>query len=492
VTPNGTARSGAPSDARPAGQRSRLPSWAGRNFRLLVAASFITNLGNSGALIAAAYAVIESGGSATGVGLVAAARTLAMVVFLLVGGAVADRVPRRRVMVTANAVNAVSQAAFALLVLAGHPALWQMAALTALGGSAHAFFAPASEGMVLSTVETAHAGKAFSVFRLSMNGATIGGAALGGALVAALGPGWVLAVDATGFAAAAAMRSRLDVTDGARAERSSGMIGDLREGWREFVSRSWLWGIVVQFAVVNAVVNAAEAVYGPLVAREHLGGAGPWGLALAAFGVGTVGGGLLMMRWKPRRMLLAGTLGVFPMALPSAALALATPVWVLAIAMFVTGVAIEVFAVGWMLALHQEIAEEKMSRVSAYDWFGSVAMTPVAMALAGPAAQLFGRTTALWGCAVLVVVLTGAVLTLPDVRRLERHAGGTAGGARTGGGTAVRTGTDAAVASDTATASDAGPGTAAGLVVAALVADPAQPTVKAPSGGAGEGAAERS
>jgi MFS family permease len=478
VTPNDSARSGAASDARPPGLRSRFPSWAGRNFRLLVAASFITNLGNSGALIAAAYAVIESGGSATGVGLVAAARTAAMVVFLLIGGAVADRVPRQRVMVTANLVNALSQAGFALLVLAGHPALWQMAALTAVGGSAHAFFSPASEGMVLSTVETAHAGKAFSVYRLSVNGATIGGAAVGGALVAALGPGWVLAVDAAGFAAAAAMRSRLDVTDGARPARTSSMIGDLREGWREFVSRSWLWGIVVQFAVVNAVVGAAEAVYGPLVAREHLGGAGPWGLALAAFGVGTVGGGLLMIRWKPRRMLLAGTLGVFPMALPSAALALAAPVWALALVMFVTGVAIEVFAVGWMLALHQEIAEEKMSRVSAYDWFGSVAMTPIAMALAGPAADLFGRTRALWGCSVLVVVLTAGVLALPDVRRLERHGGGAPkdSGAGTSTGTDGRTG----AGSDTA------------LVAAALKADPAQPTVKAPSGGVGEGAAELS
>ncbi|MFJ1584270.1 MFS transporter [Streptomyces sp. NPDC088197] len=464
MTSNDTARSGGPSDARPPGPRSRdprsrLPSWAGRNFQLLVTASFITNLGNSGALIAAAYAVIESGGSATGVGLVAAARTLAMVVFLLIGGAVADRIPRQRVMVTANLVNALSQAAFAVLVLAGHAALWQMALLTAVGGGAHAFFSPASEGMVLSTVESAHAGKAFAVFRMSMNGATIGGAAVGGALVAAFGPGWVLAIDALGFATAAAMRSRLHVAAGDRPARASGIVSDLREGWREFVSRSWLWGIVVQFAVVNAVVGAAEAVYGPLVARDHLGGAGPWGLAMAAFGVGTVGGGLLMMRWKPRRMLLAGTLGVFPLALPSATLALASPLWILALAMFITGVAIEVFAVGWMLALHQEIAEDKMSRVSAYDWFGSVAVTPIALALAGPAASLFGRTQALWGCSAVVVLLTGAVLTLPDVRRLERRTGG-------------------------------GHGVVAGSTVAHADAAPAQPTVKAPSGGVGEGAAD--
>ncbi|WNI19494.1 MFS transporter [Streptomyces sp. ITFR-21] len=398
-----------------------MPPWAGRNFRLLVGASFVTNLGGSGAVIAAAYAVIDQGGGATDVGLVAAARTLVLVVFLLIGGAVADRVPRQRVMVVANCANAASQGLFALLVLTGRPALWQMALLTATGGAAQAFFAPASEGMVLSAVESGHAAKAFSVFRLSMNGATIGGTALGGALVAGVGPGWVLAVDATGFAVAAGLRSRLDVAATRRPKAPAGILHELRAGWREVVSRSWLWGIVGQFAVVNGAVGACEAVYGPLVAREHMGGAGPWGLALAASGIGTVAGGLLMMRWRPRRILLAGTLGVFPLALPPAALALAPSLWTLVPVMFAAGAAIEVFAVGWMLALHQEIAEEMMSRVSAYDWFGSVAMTPVAMAAAGPAAHAFGRTRTLWGSAVLVLLLTGAVLALPAVRRLERR-----------------------------------------------------------------------
>lgn len=461
-----------------------MPPWAGGNFRLLLSASFITNLGNSGALIAAAYAVIEQGGGATDVGLVAAARTLAMVVFLLVGGAVADRVPRQRVMVLANTANACSQGLFALLVLTGHPALWQMALLTATGGAAQAFFMPASEGMVLSTVDTAHAGKAFSAYRLSANGATIGGAALGGAMIAVSGPGWVLAADAAGFAVAAALRSRLRVAAAKRSE-ASGLLRELQEGWREFVSRSWLWGIVVQFGIVNGMVGACQAVYGPLIAREHLGGAGPWGLALAAEGVGTVGGGLLMMRWRPRRMLLVGTLGVFPLALPAAALALATPLWALVLVMFASGVAIEVFAVGWMLAVHQEIAEDKMSRVAAYDWLGSVAMTPLALAVAGPAADAFGRTQALWGSAGLIVALTGAVLVLPDVRRLERreaHPPQVPAGE----------GTDPHTAAGTAAAGTAAPAAAPEREVPPASLPATQPTVKAPAGGSGEGAAEAS
>ncbi|MGW3632560.1 MFS transporter [Streptomyces sp. NPDC005122] len=399
----------------------RRPVWAGRNYTLLTAAAVVTNLGSQGALIAAAFAVLETGGDGGDVGLVAAARTLPLVLFLLIGGAVADRLPRHRVMVAANALNCVSQAAFALLVLSGEPRLWQMLLLSALGGTGQAFFSPAAEGMLMSSVDGEQASRAFAMFRMAMQGAGLGGAALGGAMVAVIGPGWVLAVDAVAFAVAGALRSFLDVSHIPPRRPGGGLLSDLREGWREFVGRPWLWTVVAQFSVVVAVVGAADAVYGPLVARDSLGGPGPWGLALGAFGAGTVGGALLMTRWKPRRLLLAGTLCVFPLAAPAAALAVPVAVVPLCAVMFVSGAAIEVFGVSWMTALHQEIPEDKLSRVSAYDWFGSIAMVPLATALAGPAEQAFGRTSALWGCSVLVVVVTAAVLFVPDVRNLTRR-----------------------------------------------------------------------
>ncbi|MGW4872737.1 MFS transporter [Streptomyces chartreusis] len=338
-----------PVDLRP---RSRRPAWAGRNYSLLTAAAFVTNLGSHGALIAAAFAVLEAGGDGGDVGLVAAARTLPLVLFLLIGGAVADRLPRHRVMVAANVLNCLSQAAFAVLILSGEAELWQMMLLTALGGTGQAFFSPAAEGMLLSSVEGGQASRAFAVFRMAMQGAAVGGAALGGAMVAAIGPGWVLAADAAAFAVAGSMRAFLDVGHIQQRVRGGGMLADLREGWREFAGRPWLWGIVVQFSIANAVVGAADAVYGPLVARDHLGGAGPWGLALGFFGAGTVAGALLMTRWKPRRLLLAGTLCVFPLALPSAALAVPAPISVLCAVMFLTGVTLEVFGVSWMTAQH--------------------------------------------------------------------------------------------------------------------------------------------
>ncbi|MGR3937697.1 MFS transporter [Streptomyces sp. BRA346] len=402
--------------------RPHRPAWAGRNYTLLTAAAVVTGLGNSGALIAAAFAVLDAGGDGGDIGLVAAARTLPLVAFLLIGGALADRLPRHRVMVAANALNCASQGLFAVLVLSGEARLWQMAALAALGGIGQAFFGPAAEGMLFSSVTSEQSARAFALFRMGLNGSQIGGAALGGALVAIVGPGWVLAVDAAAFAVAGALRALLDVGHIAPREPGGGMLRDLREGWREFIGRPWLWSIVVQFSVVNAVVAAAEAVYGPLVAEEHLGGARPWGFALAAFGAGTVVGGLTMMRWRPRRLLLAGTLCVLPFALPSAALAVPLSAPALCAVMFVAGASVEVFGVSWMSALHQEIPENKLSRVAAYDWLGSIAMVPVATALAGPAESAFGRTTALWGCSALILLLTLAVLCVPDVRRLRRRA----------------------------------------------------------------------
>ncbi|MFE1931690.1 MFS transporter [Streptomyces sp. NPDC059474] len=401
--------------------RPRRPAWAGRNYTLLTTAAVVTGLGNAGALIAAAFAVLEAGGDGGDVGLVAAARTLPLVVFLLIGGALADRLPRHRVMVAANSLNCVSQALFAVLVLSGEARLWQMAVLSALGGTGQAFFSPAAEGMLLSSVTGEQAARAFALFRMGMNGAQIGGAAVGGALIAVVGPGWMLAVDAAAFAIAAALRALLDVSAVARRKPGGGMLRDLREGWHEVISRPWLWSIIVQFAVVNAVVGAAESVFGPLVAEEHLGGARPWGFALAAFGAGTVLGGLLMMRWRPRRLLLAGSLSILPLALPSAALAVPVAIPALVVVMFLVGVSVEVFGVSWMTALHQEIPEDKLSRVSAYDWFGSVAMVPVATALAGPAEETFGRSASLWGCSALILALTLAVLAVPDVRRLRRR-----------------------------------------------------------------------
>ncbi|MEV4557750.1 MFS transporter [Kitasatospora sp. NPDC049285] len=402
---------------------SYLPAWAGRNYRIQTAATVVSGLGNAAAPIATAFAVLNAGWGTAEVGYVTAARTVPLVALLLVGGAIADRLPRHLVMVGANAFNALSQAALAALVLLGQPSLWALVVLSAAGGAGQAFYAPAAEGVILRAVAPEHAAKAFSVFKMALNGAQIGGAALGGALVAVVGPGWVLAVDAGCFAVAAALRVLLEPEAAdARGPERPGLVHELRVGWREFRSRQWLWAIVVQFSLMNACTMAVEAVYGPVVAKERMGGAGAWGLAMAALSVGMVSSGVLMARWEPRRVLLAGNRGVFLFGLPALALALRLPLAPVVVAMFLSGVGVTVFVVGWMVTLQQEIPEDLLSRISAYDSFGSFALLPVGTALAGPAAQLMGLSGALWACAAISLVLAAAALLVPEVRTLERTA----------------------------------------------------------------------
>ncbi len=399
---------------------TRRLAWAGRTYLIQTGATVVSGLGNAGAPIATAFAVLAMGGGASEIGYVTGARLLTTMLFLLIGGAVADRLPRHRVMVAANACNALSQGTLAVLVLAGSAQLWQLVLLSGAGGVGQAFFAPAAEGVIMESVDQRQAPRAFALFRTAMNSSQIGGAALGGALVAAAGPGWVLALDAACFTAAGAMRLFIRPAAAAPRRAGPGMMADLRDGWREFTSRRWLWTVVVQYGVVNACLIAAESVLGPIAADQRLGGAGPWGLANAAMGAGLVAGGLLMVRWQPRRILLAGNAGVLLFALPAVALAFSAPFPVLAWSMFASGIGGTVFGVNWMIALQQEIPAEKFSRVAAYDWCGSVALAPVGTAVAGPLAGGLGLDDALWACAGLMTLLSLLVLAVPEVRRLSR------------------------------------------------------------------------
>ena len=396
-------------------------AWASRNFRIQTAATVVSGLGNAGAPIATAFAVLGNGGTTAEVGYVTAARLLPTVLLLVVGGTLADRLPRHRIMVAANLFSAAAQAVLAVLVLAGDVRLWQLLVLSAAGGAGYALYSPAAGGMIMQAVPQEHANRAFSVFRMGQNGSQIGGAALGGGLTAVCGPGWVLALDASCFLVAAVLRFFL-APEAAPAPSGGSMLRDLREGWREFSSRRWLWVVVAQFAVLVACINAVESVYGPAVADQRLGGAGAWGLAMSAYGVGLVVTGLLMARWRPRRILLVGNWGVFLFGVPALALALEAPLPLLIAAMFLSGVGVTVFAVNWMVALQQEVPEEMFSRVTAYDELGSYSLAPVGTALAGPAAVALGLSGALWACAALCLVLSAVVLIDPQVRRLTRRA----------------------------------------------------------------------
>jgi len=399
---------------------TRLGPLAEREFRLLFTGQAISRLGSAMAPVALAFAVLDLTGSAGDLGLVLAARMVPTIVFLLVGGVWADRLPRHRVMVASNVVSGTSQVINGTLLLTGNAELWHLAALAAVNGASSAFFQPASAGIVPETVPSSLLQQANATLRLAMNSTTILGGALGGLLVAATNPGTAIVIDGGSYLLAAACLAAMRLRAGLRIESHS-VLHELREGWRDFWSRTWLWAIVIQFALVNAAVVGTEQVLGPVVADEHLGGAAAWGAVLAAESIGYVLCGFLMLRWRVRRMLRAATLAMFGTPIVLVALAIPAQLAAVIVAAFATGVCIEIFGVLWDTSMQQEIPREKLSRLYSYDMLGSWALMPLGYIAAGPVSEAIGVTETFVVATVLIVVATALVLLSHDVRTLERR-----------------------------------------------------------------------
>jgi MFS family permease len=390
-----------------------------REFRLLFTGRATTILGSAMAPVALAFAVLDITGSKTDLGLVLAARSLPQLLFLLVGGIWADRLPRHRVMVASDLVSGASQAAVAALLITGNAEIWHLVAFGIVNGTSTAFFFPASQGIVPQTVPPGLLQQANALLRLVLNGSFIGGAALGGLLVAAFGSGTAIAIDSATFFAGAVFIGAMRLPASLRLE-STNFLADLAVGWKEFRARTWLWVIVLQFSFVNAVEGGALNVLGPVVAEEELGGARDWGLIVAAQALGMVAGGLLGLRFQPRRMLLVATLAILlmPGVLVTLGFPLALPLIVGAA--FLAGIGIEMFGILWDTTMQQQIPGEMLSRLYSYDMVGSIALMPIGYAVAGPVAELLGVQTTLWAAAGVAVAATLPVLLVRDVQRLER------------------------------------------------------------------------
>jgi MFS family permease len=399
--------------------RHALTPFKERHFRRLFIGRTISLFGTAFAPIALAFAVLDLTGSPSDLGLVIGASFVPQLIFVLVGGIWADRLPRHHVMVASDVVAGAAQGLIAVLVLSGEAKIWHLVVLQVVRGIATAFFFPAAQGIVPQVVAAPHLQEANALLRLSRNGTQIGGAALGGVAVAAVGSGWALAFDAATYFVGAAFLIALRLPRGLTMPGRD-FVRELAEGWNAFRSRAWLWGIVVQFGFVNACSVGVWLVLGPVVADEHLGGAAAWGLILAAQSAGLIAGGILTLRYRPERLLLVATLVVF-LAVPSILLlAIPASATAIAAAAFVAGVGIELFSVFWDTALQQHVPHDQLSRVSSYDALGSIAFMPLGAALAGPAAEHFGVGQTLVGAAVVSAVATALVLLIDEVRTLRR------------------------------------------------------------------------
>ncbi|HUZ15768.1 MAG TPA: MFS transporter [Gaiellaceae bacterium] len=392
---------------------------AEREFRLFYTGQLVSQLGDAVTPFALVWAVLDLTGSRSDVGFVIAAETAPLVIFLLVGGVFADRLPRRAVMLTADIVRMGVQAATAALLLSQTAQIWELLVLQAAAGSATAFFNPASTGLTPMTVSAERLQEANALRGISMASMRLLGPALAGILIISVGPGYALAIDAASFGVSALYLARLHLPAHVSLPPQS-FARDLHDGWREFVARTWVWLIVLSASLGNMMAGVWFVLAAAWIKFGH-GGAGAWTAILVVSALGALIGGATALRAKPRRPLLVASIVIIPNALPLVLLALQLPWETLVVSGLITGFGNMLFDTLWETALQQHIPPAALSRVSAYDWFGSLLCQPVGFAIAGVVAAGIGMSRTLWIAAAINLVAVGALLLVPSVRQLERR-----------------------------------------------------------------------
>lgn len=394
-----------------------------RDFRLLWLSQTASVLGDALVLVAVGLFVTRLTGNPSDVGLVLTAYAAPLVLLLLLGGVVADRLPRQAVMVASDVIRGILHGVLAVLILTGAVRIWHMVVIGLLFGAAEAFFRPAYTGLVPQTVPEDRIQSAQALGGLSREVATFVSPALATALVLGVGGAAAFGLDALTFAVSAALVFRVHArARGAAGERST-MLAELREGWQAVRSRAWIWATIAGFSVSLLVALAPFFVLGASTADQVYGSVAVFGLANAAWGAGTVSGALLGGRWRPKRPMRAAVLAAVPWPGCIAVFALGPPLGVLYPAMALAGCGIGLFAVWWETALAERVPPHLLSRVSAWDWMGSLALVPLGYLLAGPVAAMLGNGTVLTGGGI-IGILALALALLP---RSTRTLGGADG-----------------------------------------------------------------
>jgi MFS family permease len=390
-----------------------------RRFAWYYSGRLVSTVGSVMAPIALAFAVLDLTGSASALGVVIAARTVPQVLFLLVGGVVADRFSRSFVMQVSHLLSALTQGLVALLLLTGTAELWMVIVLEALNGVVSAFTFPAIQGIVPQVVPVSHLQQANALLAFSRNGLAVLGPTIGALLVVTVGSGWAIAVDALSWGLAAAFMARVRVPSASAAPAGeSSMWREIVEGWSAFRSLTWVWVIVAAAAFCNAIQAGALFTLGPVVAQRTIGRA-QWGWVLSAESAGLLVMTVVLMWWRLRHPLRTGMLGVAVIAAPILALGIEPAVLPLVLLFFLAGCGMELFGIGWQTALQEHVPQHLLSRVSSYDALGSFVAIPAGAVVFGPLATRFGVEPVLVVSGAVYVAVSLSTLLSRSVRDLE-------------------------------------------------------------------------
>jgi MFS family permease len=385
-----------------------------RDFRNLFLGQSASAVGDQVVIVALALYITQRTGSATDLGVVLAAQALPLIALILFGGVWADRMARQRIMIAADLARASLHGLLAALILTGGASVAEMIVIEALFGAARAFFQPAYTGLLPQTIPEAYVQEAQALSSTTANLAILIGPALGTGLFVWLGAGEAFAFDAATFVLSAALLARVRARPRAGADAGpapGSVLHDLRAGWHEVASRPWVWVTISAFSGAVLCAYAQWYALAPIVARDVYGSASRFGVLESVAGGGAVIGALVGIRWRPARPMLAGLPLTLFWPMESIAFALAGPFVAVIVLAFLAGLGFSLFEVWWETALVRHIPPRALSRVSAYDWLGSLALLPVGFAVAGPLAAALGARTVLGvGAAAAFVMLALALL----------------------------------------------------------------------------------
>jgi MFS family permease len=394
-----------------------------RNFRWFFLARAITMITGSMSSIALAFAVLEIDNDARSLSVVLAAFTISNIVFVLFGGVIADRLPRALIIQACYVVDILSIGTIAALLFTGTATVPLIAVLSVVNGASTAFVLPAMQGIIPQLTTPEHLQQANAMLSFVRSAVTIGGPIIAGILVATAGPAWAMVVQAAGWAIAIPVLALVKLPPPAHGGGTT-MFHDLRVGWQEFWSRSWLWTIVLAFMVMNAIHVGAWGVVGPYIAKndDRLGITG-WGWVVSAEGAGVLLMTLLLMWFPLRRPLRYGMIGMAAFAIPLTVLGVHPAVVLLAMAAFIAGAGAEVFSTGWNLAMMENIPGEKLSRVASYDMLGSFVVMPIGTLVYGWLITHADPATVLVTSGAVYAVIALVTLVVPSVWRMGRPEG---------------------------------------------------------------------
>ena len=390
-----------------------------RGFLRLISARFISNLGNGLSPIALAYGVLSLNG-ATGreLSLVMSARIFPMIALMLFGGVIGDRFKRNRIVGGTDILGSSFVAISAISFIAGFASIPLLVIMGLLFGILNAMWWPAMSGVLPAIIPKEKLKDGNAVVGLLSNFGFVVGALIGGALVTLFGSGWALLVDALSFLIAGILVWHLDVPPMEDRERTS-VIAELKDGWVEFKSRPWVVAMVIAFTGINACFEAMVQVLGPLAFNEGTNGPRNWSMNLAGLTLGMICGGFIALKVHLQRPLFIAMVVIALSAAWDFSLAIKSPFIFTLVAVLIAGIAIEIYVVNWSTALQSHIPEESFSRVTAYDAFGSYALAPLGIVVAGPLAMYYGVHRVLWFTGGVTVICALLALLVKSVRELR-------------------------------------------------------------------------